>query len=196
MAMSLREDVAETLALMEIVFPPSFFVIMSHLPLYLVEELIILGSVHVRWMYLVERMLGSLNFFVRNKSRPEAFIARGYLMEETIGFIASYMEGYEAVRGRVWDAEPDNKDEYKVLEGVPSELELTPKQRDDAHLYVLRNNTPMQPYCQKWENEYSATNGACGKAPEWIERTAREETLDINDVNKGDTRLLSSLPSQ
>ena len=40
---NLREDVAVTLCLMEITFPPTFFDVMSHLPLHLVEELIILG---------------------------------------------------------------------------------------------------------------------------------------------------------
>ena len=47
-ANDLKEDVAETMSLMQITFPPSFFVIMSHLPLDLVEELIILEPVHVR----------------------------------------------------------------------------------------------------------------------------------------------------
>ena len=38
---NLREDVAITMCLLEMTFPPTFFDIMSHLPLHLVEELII-----------------------------------------------------------------------------------------------------------------------------------------------------------
>lgn len=143
---SLRVDVAETMTLMELTFPPSFFVMMSHLPLHLVEELIILGPVHVRWMYPVERTLGALKNYVWNRSRPEASIARGYLLEETMGFMTSYMDGFEEVRRRVWDSNPEDCDDYEVMEGAANKAHLSTKLRDVAHLYVLRNNTLMLPY--------------------------------------------------
>ena len=46
---SLREDTIVTMALIEMTFPPTFFDVMLHLPMHLVEELIILSPVNVRW---------------------------------------------------------------------------------------------------------------------------------------------------
>ena len=84
---SLREDVTITMALMEITFLPMFFDVMSHQPMHLVEELFILGPVHVKWMYPIEQKMGVLKNHVKNR----ASIAYGYLLEETMGFVTSYM---------------------------------------------------------------------------------------------------------
>ena len=94
----------------------------------------------------MERTLGSLKGHVKNRARLEASIARGYLMEETMGYITSYMEGYDTVRRHVWDANPEDGDDYEVLEGAVSDMVLSKKLRNEAHLFVLRNNTLMQPY--------------------------------------------------
>ena len=88
---NLREDVAITMCLMEISFPPNFFDIMSHLPIHLVQELFVLGPVQVCWMYLVERTMMTLKNHVTNRARLEASIAHGYLLDETMGFATSYM---------------------------------------------------------------------------------------------------------
>ncbi len=52
---SLRNDVAISLALMEMHFPPSFFDIMKHLLYHLVDELDICGPIAIKWMYHIER---------------------------------------------------------------------------------------------------------------------------------------------
>jgi hypothetical protein len=52
---SLEVDLVESMALLEMEFPPSFFGIMMHLPYHIIEELDMCGPVATRWMYLVER---------------------------------------------------------------------------------------------------------------------------------------------
>jgi hypothetical protein len=84
---SLQALVVETMALVEMEFPPSFFDIMTHLPYHLVEELDLCGLVSTRWMYLVERYMKTLKTYVRNMARPETSMAEGYLKDECIGFI-------------------------------------------------------------------------------------------------------------
>ena len=143
---NLREDVAITMCLVEMTFPPTFFDIMSHLPMHLVEELIILGPTQVRWMYPIERTMMTLKNHVKNRARPEASIAHGYLLDETMGFATSYMHGFNVVRRRVWDADPEDSAEYEVLEGAPSDYSLTRAQRDAIHKFVLRNNTLTASY--------------------------------------------------
>ena len=138
---NLKEDVAITMCLMEITFPLTFFDIMSHLPMHLVKELVILGPTQVRWMYPIERTMMTLKNHVRNRARPEASIAHGYLMDETMGFATSYMHGFDVVRRRVWDADPEDSEEFEVLEGASVDFSFDRAQRDAIHKFVLRNNT-------------------------------------------------------
>jgi len=64
------KHVALTLALLEREFPPSFFNVMTHLLVHLVEELELCSLIPTRWMYHVEHYLKTLKGFVRNKARP------------------------------------------------------------------------------------------------------------------------------
>jgi hypothetical protein len=63
---SLREDVAVTFNMIAWELPDAFFDVMTHLVLHVVEELAICGHVHNRWMYPVERTLGTLKKYVCN----------------------------------------------------------------------------------------------------------------------------------
>src|SRR3954463_5913296 len=54
----LQKDVVQCLVSFELVFPPSFFNIMTHLLVHLVEEISILGSVFLHNMFPFERFMG------------------------------------------------------------------------------------------------------------------------------------------
>ncbi|KAH7835951.1 hypothetical protein Vadar_031397 [Vaccinium darrowii] len=82
----LQSRIVLTLCELEKIFPPSFFDIMEHLPIHLVEEAKIGGPVRYRWMYYVERYLMTLKSYVRNRARPEGSIAEGYFVEECMTF--------------------------------------------------------------------------------------------------------------
>ena len=90
----LMQDVAETMACLEKEFPPSFFDIMVHLTLHLVEELYECGPVHTRWMYPFERYFKGLKGFVRNLAKLEGSVTQGYQVEEALGFVTEYMTEY------------------------------------------------------------------------------------------------------
>lgn len=142
---SLQSDVAESMALLEMEFPPSFFDIMTHLPYHLVEELDLCGPVTARWMYPVERYMKTLKGYVRNMARPEASMAEGYVKEECLGFVTEYLQSFDVVQRRVWDAEEEYGDVEEVLEGAGKPFMMTPELRDAAHQYVLKNVAAMQP---------------------------------------------------
>jgi hypothetical protein len=99
----LFEDTTETLCMLENVFPPSFFNVMSHLPIHLVQQLDICGLVHTRWMYPMERYLKRLKSYVRQRAQPEGSMARGYLMDEALGFCTEYIRDCELTHKRIWD---------------------------------------------------------------------------------------------
>ena len=116
---SLKEDVAVTMSMLEMHMPPSFFDVMSHLVLHLVEELELCGPVHTRWMYSVERMNKVLKGFVNNMARPEACMAKSYVLDEAIGLVAEFMaEEYEPLHRKVWTEEAAAGIIGEVLQGA------------------------------------------------------------------------------
>jgi hypothetical protein len=76
--------VAQCLVSFELVFPPSFFNIMTHLLVHLVKEISILGPVFLHSMFPFERFIGVLKKYVRNRARPEGSIVKGYETEEAL----------------------------------------------------------------------------------------------------------------
>ena len=63
----LQNRVVLILCHMEMLFPPAFFIVMVHLMMHLVKDAKIGGSIQYRWMYPIERYLGKLKSYVRNK---------------------------------------------------------------------------------------------------------------------------------
>ena len=88
----LKQYAAETLCILECWFPPSFWDIMSHLVIHLVDELAICGPVGCRWMYPVERYLGVLKKYVRNRSLPEGSMVEGYIVDEALKLCTEYLQ--------------------------------------------------------------------------------------------------------
>ncbi|GJR29561.1 uncharacterized protein Tco_1105793 [Tanacetum coccineum] len=81
-----QHDVILTLCQLEMYFPPSFFDVMVHLVSHIVREIKMCGPPSLRNMYPFERYMGYLKGYVRNRSRPEASIVKGYAAEEVIEF--------------------------------------------------------------------------------------------------------------
>ncbi|XP_049389030.1 uncharacterized protein LOC125853389 [Solanum stenotomum] len=92
----LQNQIVETLSHLEILFPPSFFTVMIHLTVYLVDEVKQGGPVHYRWMYFVERLLGHFKSLVRNKSQSEGSIAEGHKVEEVLTLYSRYFDEIES----------------------------------------------------------------------------------------------------
>ena len=70
----LQSRVVLTLCLMEMLFPPSFFTVMVHLIVHLVEDANLGALIQYRWMYPIERYLGKLKSYVYNKTQVEGSI--------------------------------------------------------------------------------------------------------------------------
>lgn len=87
----LQKEIVEILCQFEMIFPQAFFDIMVHLPVHLCREVEYGGPEHVRCMFPVERYLGKLKSYVRNRSRPEGSIAEGYLAEECVTFCSRFL---------------------------------------------------------------------------------------------------------
>ncbi|KAK1630781.1 hypothetical protein QYE76_005096 [Lolium multiflorum] len=88
---NLQKDVVQCLVSFELVFPPSFFNIMTHLLVHLVEEIGVLGPVFLHNMFPFERFMGVLKKYVHNRARPEGSISKGYGTEEVIEFCVDFI---------------------------------------------------------------------------------------------------------
>ncbi|XP_074360766.1 uncharacterized protein LOC141701019 [Apium graveolens] len=137
----LQADVILTLCELEKIFPPSFFDVMIHLMVHLVRELRLCGLFFYRWMFPFEHFNKILKSYVRNRFYPESYIAEGYLKEESIEFCSEFYSGSSRIAGFP-------KDEEKIsgpIGGVTMKL-VAEKERDEAHLSVLLNNSEVGPY--------------------------------------------------
>ncbi len=113
----LKKEVAMTLILLEQEFPPSFFDIMMHLLVNLVEEFEIYGLIHTRWMYPIEHYLKTLKGYVNNKARIEGSMEKGYAFEEALGFYTKYLQDFTTIQHRVWDEKEDQIMFDEMFEG-------------------------------------------------------------------------------
>ena len=141
-------DCAETMCMLEKIFPPSFFDITAHLPNHLVEEVFLCGPVHTRWMYPYERYFKTLKGFVRNLAKPEGSIAQGYQVEQALGFLTEYMSAYNITTRRVWDDKEEPAMVDEILEGKGKPRELSEEMRNAMHEFVLDNAVHLEPYRQ------------------------------------------------
>ncbi|XP_071739827.1 uncharacterized protein [Rutidosis leptorrhynchoides] len=88
---NMEKDIGKILCDLERIFPPSFFDVVIHLSVHLASEARLGGPIHYRWMYPIEKYLGTLKSYVRNKSKPEGSIAEGYLAKECLSFCSLYL---------------------------------------------------------------------------------------------------------
>ncbi|XP_019253852.1 PREDICTED: uncharacterized protein LOC109232540 [Nicotiana attenuata] len=97
---------------LEKIFPPTFFDIMVHLPIHLVNDIKLGGPAHLRWMYPTERNMCKYKVFVRNRAHSEA-IAEGFLAEECLNFCSRYL--HDGVKTRF------SRYQYEDDEGIETE---------------------------------------------------------------------------
>lgn len=87
----------ETLCLFELHFPLSFFDIMTHLTLHIIEEL----------------------------ERPEASMAMGYQDDVALAFATEYFADFPHSRCRIWDGEEELRDSGELVMGKMKSFTLS-----------------------------------------------------------------------
>ncbi|XP_048432383.1 uncharacterized protein LOC125473516 [Pyrus x bretschneideri] len=141
----LNSRIALTLCQLEKIFPPAFFDIMVHLPVHLADEAALAWPVQYRWMYLIERYLQTLKRYVRNKGRPEGFIAEAYL--SACHFVPCILETLSLVVPVEAEMKMVLDVEYLVGENVELDLNVL----DQCHRYILNNCDEVSPFRRQHE---------------------------------------------
>ena len=85
--------VSETTAQLKMCFPPSFFDIMEHLMVHMVQQITELGPMYFHQMWTYERFMLTLNGYMRNK----AFLGEIYHTEESVDRCIDYIKDRRAI---------------------------------------------------------------------------------------------------
>lgn len=152
----MEKEIVIILCKLERIFPPAFFDVMVHLAVHLPREALLGGPVTYRWMYPIERNLGTYKKYVTNKARPEGSIAEAYIVNEAVTFCCIYFREIETRFNRAErnvDVEHDQVDgglsvfsqKVRPFSGKKYIL-LDRKEVNKTHWYVLYNCDKVQPY--------------------------------------------------
>nr|ABA97043.1 transposon protein, putative, CACTA, En/Spm sub-class [Oryza sativa Japonica Group] len=163
---ALQNEVVQCLVSFELIFPPSFFNIMTHLLCHLVKEIRILGTMYLHNMFPFERYMGVLKKYVRNHARPEASIAKGFGTEEVIEFCVEFIEDLRPI------GVPESRHEGRLRgKGTLGRKAITTVDNNlfrKAHFTVLQHSSLVAPYIEEHLALVRARN--IGKSDAWITR--------------------------
>ena len=144
---SLQKDVVQCLVSFELVFPPTFFNIMTHLIVHLVQEISVLGPVFLHNMFPFERFMGVLKNYVKNRARPEGSMVKGYGTEEVIEFCVDFIPDLKSIG--VSESWHEGRLSGKCTLGRKSIICRDEQSFTQAHYTVLVNSSLAAPYIQE-----------------------------------------------
>ncbi|XP_073359815.1 uncharacterized protein [Aegilops tauschii subsp. strangulata] len=146
----LRSDVAQCLVSFELVFPPSFFNIMTRVLFHLVDEIVILGPIFLHNMFPFERFMGVLKKYVCNRARPEGSISMGHQTEDVIGFCGDFIPGLN--KTGLPKSRYEGRLTGKGTLGGDSIICRDDHSWSQAQYTVLQNSTMVTPYVDEHKN--------------------------------------------
>ena len=146
----LQRDVVQCLVSFELLFPPSFLNIMTHLLVHLVDEIAILGPVFLHNMFPFERFMGVLKKYVHNRARPEGSISKGYGTEEVIEFCVDFIPDLKPIG--VPESHYEGRLRGKGTLGKKATMCMDGHSFTQAHYTVLHNSSLVAPYIVEHKN--------------------------------------------
>jgi hypothetical protein len=94
-------------------------------------------------MYPIKRYLKSLKDYVCTYARPEASMAEGYAMSETLDYCTEYMDRFEGTRRQVWDEKEESIMNNEIVQGNGWPRDMTTDLRSWAHDFVISNSSDL-----------------------------------------------------
>ncbi len=64
---------------------------MTHVVIHLIDELELCRPMHIQWMYPIKRAMKNLKGYVHNMAKLKGSMAKGYIVDEALGFCNEYM---------------------------------------------------------------------------------------------------------
>jgi hypothetical protein len=150
--------VAKVLYKLERVFPPSLFDCQVHLLVHLVDEVAIVGPVHCRWMYWLERYMAVLKGYVCNRARVERSMATRHLATESMFYYSNILATIDPSCSHEW-MEDREEEEDSLTSAIKTRL-LLPTELIQLTTFMLNNSNVME----EWRNFYENAKNMSGRS--------------------------------
>ena len=150
---------AEVVNKLQMGFPPSFFDNQVHLLVHLPREVQLCGPVHSRWMYFLERYMGHLKKFGRNRSKIEGSICEGHVQAEAMFLCRNIVRQLGASCTKLWIEEEreEERKQSEVLIGGRTPKTLNPTEFSQVMNFILHNHSDMEEWASAYVREKSST---------------------------------------
>jgi hypothetical protein len=189
-------EAAEILCQMEQHLPPSLFDMQSHLVVHLPQEVRLCGPVSSRWMYFIERYMGELKGWVRQRAQPEGSMAQGYIVAETMHYVTEFSTRFHPDGPKLITEGEFQKFRGIILPKAKSTKVMSPVFREQAWRFLLNNVDCLQSW-RLLHEEKCDSDPTTAEFKDWllpaltasIEETGRrpDPMVASRDVNKKTT---------
>jgi hypothetical protein len=88
----IKANMIETMCMLEMCFPPCFFVMQEHIMIHLMDWILTLGPLYLHSMFLYERFLADLKAYVWNRAHLKGYVMEGYTIVEVVECCADYIK--------------------------------------------------------------------------------------------------------
>ena len=129
---------------------------MTHLLVHIVKEINILGPVFLHNMFPFERYMAVLKKYIRNRSRPEGCIAKGYGTAEVSEFCVNFIDDLSPIG--VPMSLHEGRLKGKDTLGKKSNMQISESKIHKANFTVLQNSTLVAPYMDEHMNIICSEN--------------------------------------
>jgi hypothetical protein len=186
-------------------FPPSFFDIMPHLMMHMVDQIQQLGLVYLHQMWTYERFMSILNRYVLNRAHSKGSMIEAYTIEEAVNCCTRYIKDGRAIGLPVHLHEGKTSGIGCIGRKVRSDIPNTMIQ--EAHYNICHHLVVMETYIEKHMEELRATHDG-QRTEAWVQKEHKRtftnwlKTVDIPqgeaDDESTDTvkKIVSSLSTQ
>jgi hypothetical protein len=170
-------EAAEILCHMEMHLPLTLFDIQFHHLVHLPGEVGLYGPMSARWMYFVERYMGELKGWVRQRARPEGSMAQGYLIAETMHYVSEYSERFHSKGPKLFDVTGNEKFSGIVLPKSKTTKVMSVVFHEQAWRFLLLNTACLE----LWRRHHALEQHAAHSTipfKEWLLLAVRAEVED------------------
>jgi len=162
----MKQFIAETICQLEMCFLPSYFDIMPHLMMHMVDQIQDLGPMHLHQMWTYERFMSTLNIYVHNRAYPEGSMIKAYTTEEAINCFTKYIRDGNAIGLPVHPHK--GRTSGMGCTGRKVRTDVLDEMVQEAHHNALNQLVVMDKWVEKHVEELQS--GRDGRTEAWVQR--------------------------
>jgi len=163
---ALKQFIVETLCQLEMCFLPSFFDIMPHLMMHMVDQIQELGPIYLHQMWTYERFMSTLNRYVHNRAYPEGSMIEAYTTEEAVNCCMKYIRDVNAIGLPV--PVHEGRTMGMGCTGRKVDTDLQEEQLQEVHHSTLNQLVVMDTWVEMHLEEIR--RGRNGRTEAWVQR--------------------------